>query len=425
MNPEEIQQSPTPKPRFFYGYIVVVAALCIMMVNTGTQSAFGVFFKPMLTDFGWTRTITSSAFSLSMLVSGLSAVVMGRLTDKFGPRLVMTICGLLIGLGYLLMSRISNVWQMYLFYGVIVGVGMGGTFVTLISTVARWFVKRRSMITGIVFIGTGAGALVVPPLATRLILTYDWQTSYIILGVVLLVVVVLASQFLRRDPAKTKQLPYGESKEIEQESKPATDGFSFRDAVYTRQLWQVFAMCICLGFTMFAVMVHIVPHATDLRIPLAGAATIFVVIGAVDIVGRLVMGNAADRIGNRRTFIIGFALMVVALFWLVIAKEKWMFYAFAVAFGFAYSTMGTSISPIAARLFGLRSHGLIYGVAALGGSLGGAVGPLLTGYIFDITGSYEIAFLVCAAIGLVGLMLTVLLRPIRAKTSIQEAPIRL
>ena len=161
-----IRQPHGGKPEFFYGYIVVVAAFLIMVAIFGLYYCFGIFFDPMLLEFGWTRAMTSGAFSLSMVVYGLLNVAVGGLTDRFGPRMVVTICGLLIGLGYLLMSQISAVWQLYLFYGVIIGAGMGGSFIALLSSVARWFVKRRGMMTGIVMAGIGIGTLIGPPVAS-------------------------------------------------------------------------------------------------------------------------------------------------------------------------------------------------------------------------------------------------------------------
>jgi len=234
---QEVRQSPGSEPKFFYGYIVVGAAFFTMVVIFGVYLAFGVFFKPVLTEFGWTRAMTSGAFSLSMVVHGLLGIVMGGLNDRFGPRIVMTLCGFLLGLGYLLMSQIGAVWQLYLFYGLIIGIGMGGSWVPLLSTVARWFATRRSMMTGIVVAGIGIGTLIVPPVANWLISTYDWRTSYIILGSIVLVVVVLAAQFLRRDPAQMGQVPYGGSRGGEQMLKVDTEGFSLREAVYTRQFY--------------------------------------------------------------------------------------------------------------------------------------------------------------------------------------------
>jgi len=405
----EVRQSPGAEPGFFYGYIVVMAALCIFVATYAAYFAFGIFFKPVLTEFGWTRAITSGAFSLSMILLGLLGVVMGGVTDRLGPRAVLTLSGFLLGLGYLLMSQIGAVWQLYLFYGVIIGIGMSGVWVPLMSTVARWFVKRRSMMSGIVLTGTGIGALVGAPVANWLISTYDWRMSYIILGSMVLVVVILAAQFLRRDPARMGQVPYGESKGEDQGLKVGADGFSFREAAYTRQFWLVFVLLFCFGFFMFSVMVHIAPHAIELGISAASAANILATIGGLVIVGRLVLGSAADRIGDRQVFIIGFSLVSAALFWLAPATEVWMLYLFGAIFGFIQGGMGASQSPLVAGLFGVRSHGLILGVTSFGFTLGAAVGPFLTGYIFDVTGSYQVAFLVCASICIVGLVLTVVL----------------
>jgi len=412
MTSQEVGQSPGAGPGFFYGYIVVAAAFCIMVVIWSTFLTFGVFFKPVLSEFGWTRAVTSGAFSLSMVMQGLLGIAMGWLTDRLGPRLVMTICGVLLGLGYLLMSQIGTVWQLYLFYGVIVGIGMSGAWVPLLSTIARWFNKRRSMMTGIVVAGNGVGNLIGPPVASWLISTYDWRMSYIILGSAVLVVIVVAAQFLRRDPAQMGQVPYGEAKGGERGLKLEPEGLSLREAVYTRQFWLFLVMLICLGACVFAVQVHIVSHATDLGISGASAANIFAVSGGLVIAGNFVLGSAGDRIGNRWVFIIGFILLSAALFWLVPAKQMWMLYLSMAVFGFAHGGCGASESPLVAGLFGLRSHGLIFGVAGIGFTAGAAAGPLLTGYVFDVTGSYQLAFIVCAAVGIIGIVLAALLRPV-------------
>jgi len=409
-------QSPGAGPRFFYGYIVVGAALLIMAIMWGAYNSFGIFFKPVLTDFNWTRAIISGALSLSWIVQGLLGIVMGRLTDRFGPRVVLTISGLLVGLGYLLMSQVGAVWQLYLFYGVIIGAGMGGSWVPIVSTVARWFAKRRNLMTGIVLSGVSIGTLIGAPVASRLISAYDWRMSYIVVGGIVLVVGVLAAQFLRRDPTQANQGPYSGSEGEKQEPVSETHSLSLREAVHTQQFWLASGMFFCLGFCVYTIMAHIVLHANGLGISPTSAADILATIGGLSIVGRIVLGSAADRFGNRRVFIIGFILMAATLFWLVPAKEAWELYLFAAVFGLAFGGCITSESPLVARLFGLSSHGLILGVVnLLGFTLGAAVGPLIAGYIFDMTSSYQLAFIVTAATGVVGLILTVLLKPIEKR----------
>lgn len=399
------------KPRFFYGYIVVIAAFFIFVVSWATYNSFGVFFNPLLEEFGWNRAVTSGAFSLSMFIYGVLGIVVGALNDRFGPRVVLTFCGILLGLGYLLMSQISALWQLYLFWGVIIGIGMSGVWVPLLSTVAKWFDKRRTLMTGIVIAGLGIGGLIGPPLISRLIATYGWPLSCIVLGIAVLLFVVIATQFLKRDPTQMRQLPEGESEGKYQTAKSVTNSFSFKEAVKTTQFWIVFGMFFCYGFGTYAIVVHIVQHAIDLKISPVSAANILAARGAMVILGNYILGALADRVGNRQIYIIGFVMMSAALLWLSLAEKEWMLYLFIVVAGFVSGGMGASESPLTARLFGISSHGLIYGVVHVGFTIGAAAGPFITGYIFDLTGDYQSAFLTCAAFGIIGLILTVILRP--------------
>ncbi len=305
---KEVSQTPEKARSFFYGYFVIVVAFFIMLVGYGLYTVFGVFFDPLINEFGWTRATTSGAFSLSMILSGVLGVVMGGLNDRFGPRIVLTVCGCFLGIGFLLMSQVGSVWQLYLFYGVIVGIGVSGIWVPLLSSVARWFVKKRSLMTGIVIAGTGIGGLVEPPVVSRLISAYDWRVSYIILGVVILLVVVLASQFMRRDPSRMGQLPYGGDKGEEPALKSVAEGFSLREAAPTQQFWLVLSIFFCFGFALFAYMVHIVPHAIELGISPVSASNILATMGGMTVVGNFVRGKLSDRIGNRRLSIIGLSL---------------------------------------------------------------------------------------------------------------------
>ncbi len=382
-----------------------------MVVMWGTFNTFGVFFKPLLTDFGWTRAMTSGAFSLSSIVFGFLNIVAGRLTDRFGPRMIMIAFGFFLGLGYLLMSQISAIWQLYLFYGVLVGIGMGGSIVPLASTIARWFVRRRAMMTGIIFAGMGLGTTIMPPVANRLISTYGWQTSYIIVGIMALVLIISAAQFLRRDPSQMGQLPYGASEVREESLKSGVRGFSLREAIHTRQFWLLSAMYFCFLFCGVSITVHIIVHAIGQGVSATIAANTLAVIGGASIASMVVMGNAADRIGIRSGFIIAFILMSVALFCLLGAKGVWMLFLSAAIFGLAYGSLQVLFSPLVAELFGLSSHGVILGIAAFAGNIGAAVGPVLAGRIFDITTSYNLAFLTCGGVGIIGLILTLLLRP--------------
>ena len=216
--------------------------------------------------------------------------------------------------------------------------------------------------TGIVVTGMGIGTLIGAPVANWLISAYDWRTAYIILGSTVLAVIVLVAQLLKRDPTQVGQLPYGENGGEGHGLGLETPGFSLKEAIHTKQLWLVSSMFFCFGFSALAIIVHIAPHVTELGISATTAANIMAAFGGASIVGMVAMGSTADRIGNRRAFIVGFILISAVLLWLIPATQVWMLYLFATVFGLAFGTIAASESPLVAALFGLRSHGLIMGV---------------------------------------------------------------
>jgi MFS family permease len=344
------------------------------------------------------------------------AIVMGGLTDRLGPRLVVTFCGFCFGLGYLLMSLVHSVWQLYLFYGIIVGTGMSGLWIPILSPIVRWFAGRRSLMTGIVISGLTVGQLIGPLVISRLIAAHGWRLACIFMGGVVMVMIVLLAQFLRRNPGRAAPLPGGPGEPAGREPKPGGGDFILGEAVRTRQFWLVAAIFFCVGFAAFSFAVHIVPNAIKLGISAVTAANILAINGGIGIIGNFVLGGIiGDRIGNWKAFLIGAVLMAAALFWLVPAREVWMLYMIALILGIGLGGVGTSESPLIAGLFGLSSHGLIYGVAGLTWTFGGAVGPVVVGYLCDVLGNYQLAFLLCAVVAVIGLGLLMTLRPTKKR----------
>jgi MFS family permease len=395
----------------FYGYVIVILTLVIMIAMWASYYSFGVFFKPLLSEFGWSRAVTSGAFSLTMLIQGLLGAVTGRLTDRIGPRVVMTVCGIIVGLGYLLMPLTQTVAHYYLFYGVIVGIGMGGCWVPPLSIVARWFARRRSTMTGIVAAGTGIGAIIAAPLANYIISLYDWRISYIIVGATTLVVIVIASQFLKRDPIDMGQVPYGQD-ELNPDHN-SSSGMSLVTAMRTSQFWLFFISLVFFGIMMFALMFHLIPHASDIGISPAAAANVMAVLGVLVIAGRIFLGAAGDRFNNRLVFALSFVGLALIMFWLAIITELWQLFIFAALFGFLQGGCGVQESPLTAKLFGIKSHGVILGTVSIGFTLGGTIGPILAGYLFDISGNYQTAFIVFGVAGMLAFALALLLKPVK------------
>jgi len=156
----------TGKKRLFYGYVIVAASFAIMTVAWGSNRSFGVFLDPMLEDFHWKRASISGAFTLNVIIMGFMAFVMGNLTNRFGPRIVLTCSGLLLGAGYILVSQVDNIWQFYLAYSIMPGVGMSGILVPLMSVVTLWFEKRRALMAGVLSAGPALGIVTMPPAFT-------------------------------------------------------------------------------------------------------------------------------------------------------------------------------------------------------------------------------------------------------------------
>jgi len=404
--------SPKYTSRFYYGYIIIVLGFIIHLITFSLIDSYGVFINPWNDDFGWSRAAISWAMSVCFIVMGVISMLMGIITDKYGPRIALSICALCLGAGLLLISRMQALWELYLYFGVIFGIGMSGIWAPLLSLISRWFVKRRGLITGIVISGGGLGAVIGPLVITNLIDAYTWRNSALILGIIVLVVIFLAAQFLKRDPSQIGLKPLGH--EQDQHAESTTKGLTLKEAIKTAKFWIIFSMLFCLAFYTFSVLVHIVPHAIELNIPAFSAAIILSSIGAAGIAGNWVMGPICDRIGPKKVYIISFALMSASLFWVVLSGDVWwMLITFAIVFGFNHGGVATAQAPLLARIFGLRAHGSIYSVVLFGFTIGGATGQLLSGYVFDITGSYQAAFILSAVIGIVGIILSVILRPTR------------
>jgi MFS family permease len=404
------------KARYFYGYNIVAAGFTIQALCIGAMFAYGVFFKELQAEFGWSRTTIAGASSLAFLIMGAVGILAGRLNDRIGPRVLIVVSAGFLGLGYLLMSRLQSPWQLYLMYGVLAGIGFSTHDVITLSTVARWFVIRRGVMSGIVKVGTGSGQLLGPMIATLLLSVFGWRNSNLIIGTVILVALVAAGQVMRRDPQGMGLLPDGGSGMTGGGTAAAGEqGFSLKEAVRMKQFWIIcmaeFVVLCCL----LTVVVHIVPYARDLGLAPVYAAGVLSTIGGVSILGRVVMGAANDRIGGRHALIICLIVLFCSFIWLQLVTEAWMLFLFAVIYGFAHGGFFTVVSPMVAELFGTGSHGLLFGIILFSGTLGGAVGPLMAGRAFDVTGSYRMVFLVLCGLTLIGFVLMILLRPIGAR----------
>lgn len=397
-------------------YKYVIAAICfgIQAIGIGLFVSYGVFINPLLEDFGWSRAAVSGASSLGFFLMGLLGILVGRLNDKVGPRKVMLVTSSLIGLGFFLTSRTETLWQLYLFYGFIVGIGLSSIDVIALSTTARWFTYRRGIVTGLVKVGTGAGQLIVPMTASLLITAYGWRTAFSVIGLSGMVLLIFISRFLRRDPEQMgfTSAPPDTGKQGVTIEKGID--LTFGQAIRTHQFWLLFAINFAVVYCLLIILVHIVPFARDMGVSPTKAAVAISTIGGVSMLGRFATGIFIDRFNSRLTMILCFLLLIATLVWLQITDELWMIYLFAACYGIAHGGFFTSISPIVAEYFGIGAHGILFGAIVFSGCFGGSVGPILAGYIFDVTGSYSPAFWLSTGVAIAGLGLILLLKPIKA-----------
>ena len=404
-------------PRLFYGYIVAGAGFITWFIGWGAYAlCFGVFFKPLLTEFHWTRAETSLAYSLSLFIQASLGIVMGWLTDRLGPRFVVAFFGSFLGWAFLLISRMETLWQFIVFYGLVGGIGASVLNIPIMATISRWFVKRRGLMTGIVQAGAGIGGFLLAPLSGWLILHYGWRTASIILGAATAALMILAGLFLIRDPGDIGLSPDGLGPKIpqgagsfnkaRQPSSPFT-GRMFKTAPF----WMLAIVFASFGYFRSTFTAHTAAHVQDLGFSLSDGAHILAVIALASIIGRIGMGRLGDIIGTRRTVIASFALSSLVILWLILSGRLWQLYVFGIVYGFGWGAIAVLRFAITAEVFGLASVGFIMGILGFCESLAATFSSYFGGFLFDRSGSYKTAFIVCTAVSVLGLVMSWRLKP--------------
>lgn len=397
----------------FRGWIVVGGAFLVLFVAYGAQYSFGVFFSALLEEFHWSRASLSGAFSLYAALYCVFGFPAGRLTDLWGPRVVIAAGGLFLGVAFAGMALVSELWQPYVLYGLVAALGMGTAYVPCNTTVVKWFVARRGLAVGIASSGGSVGTFVLPPLAQSLVSALGWRRAYLVFGVAAFVVLGLVARVMRRDPESLGLHPDGA------DTPPAVTGieetpWALRRAMRSRAFWMVGATFTATWIPVFIPLVHIVPFTRDLGYsPLTGAWVVSTLgIGAV--AGRLVMGGVSDRIGRKPAVGIAMALQAVAfLGFLAAGRGLPVLFATALVFGYSYGAISTLFPAVVGDLFGRAQAGALVGfLFAVAGAMAGW-GPLIAGAIYDATGGYALTWGLAAAMNLVALVLLALSRPPR------------
>jgi MFS family permease len=398
--------------KVFYGWIVVATFCVTGTAIWGIRFSFGVFFKSLESEFELSRAATSAIFSVMMVLGGIFTIVGGWALDRYGPRVVFLLMGIITGLGLLLTGQNGALWQIFLTYSLMLAIGTSAIYVTVMSTVSRWFNKKRGLALGIASFGAGLGPLIAAPFATYLISTFDWRTAFMVIGAIVLVVVIPLSRLLRRDPQEIGLLPDGAKSPpiLNQNVSAAANYLSVRQSFGTRSFWIVFSIFFFYAVTIFIILTHLVPHVTDLGFSAADAASVLSIAGGATLAGRILLGVASDRLGRKTAAILCTLIHAVGLLWLLWADEMWMFYLYALVFGLAWGGMGPATAAIIGETFGLGRMGAILGILDSGFNIGAAVGPIVGGVIYDLNRDYSLSFMLGIVLMLVITVLFVFIR---------------
>jgi len=394
----------------FYGWFVVIACSFVTMSLGETMWSFGVFFKPLENEFGWSRRLISSGYTAFLLGYSLSAVIAGRLTDRYSPRSILLACGILAGVGMSLCSRVQSVNEFRLFLFVS-GLGAGSTWSVPIATVQRWFYgrERAGLALSIVVAGVGVGALVFAPLINYLIQNYGWRKTYLIIGILFLILIVSSSLVVGRKPPNVQSPP---NKEKGIHAQAAMQDPTLL-SLLTHPSFIIVALSTCIAIFIFQILsVHFVAYATDLGNTSTVAAAAVGLMGALSIPSRLLGGAVSDRIGWKVTFVGSHFGLALTMTWLLFSRVEWMLYGFALLYGLFWGIRTTALAGLLGNFFGMRSLGTLMGIISATGQTSAAFVPYIAGYVFDRVGSYTMVFAVLAVLMLfVSLLATTLKKP--------------
>ena len=410
------QLKKTPQTRgLFYGWYIVASAFIILFFNAGSRFSFGIMFKPMIADFGWSRSSLSLVGFVSMALYAVSLIVAGRLYDRYGPKWVICISTVLLSTGFMLTAFINSLWQFFVFYGVVAALGLGGPSVSLMAAItSKWFERLRGMAISIALMGSSVGQFTLIPLVTIITLRHGWRVSYFSIGLVMLVVnIILAVFVMRGDPDDLGWRPFGSKRKKggggvqHGASGTGLRDLGLRDAMRTRSLWLFSTVMFVCGSGDFLVAYHLIPLVTDHGISPVTAGNMLAWFGLMSLAGLLVAGRVADLIGNKipiaLTFLLRFFLFLLILRYQTLGS----FYVFALLFGFTLLITAPLNATLMGRLYGFSHVGLITGFITTIHHVGGGFWVWMGGWIFDRTGSYQLAFALSAIMALVAFFSTI------------------
>lgn len=387
-----------------YGRWTIVVGAIIIQICLGAVYAFSVLVPPLEGEFHWSRIETSPAFTIALLVFALSMIPAGKLQDKRGPRLVAALGGILLGLSMILSSFTNSLTWLYISYGLIGGLGIGFAYGAPIATCVKWFPDKRGLITGLAVFGFGAGSIIFAPLWTFLIEATDWRITFLITGILFLLLILPSAQILKNPPQGFRPANW----------KPTAKAQSIKDFSPSEMLKTITFFLIWASYwfgTTAGLMV--IGHAKTASMELAGldgvqASLVVSLLGLFNASGRILWGFLGDKYGREKILSLIFAVCCGALFIASSIYEAVVFVLGIILVGLSFGGFLAIYPALTSDYYGTKNLGVNYGIIFTAYGAGGILGPIMAGYFRTYANSYVPSFYVAGTLALIGIILACL-----------------
>ena len=402
--------SPTRRPVFF-GWYVVAASVFVGFAAVGARNGFGAFVTPMTEEFEWNRLTISFAAGLGILLNGIIQPFMGQVFDRTGGRKLIMASVLMLGLVTISLYWTFNFLFFVFVFGILASVAQSGLSLTNTSALlSRWFVRLRGTVIGINSTALSLGGLVMVPLAVYLMDAAGWRIAWVGLGGVVLLSLPLTWMFIRENPGQMNLRPDGDDEPSEGAGARRPDrtpgpleATSWRESLRSWPFWQMSGAYFVCGATTFVLSIHFIPYAEDRGMDRGTAALIFAVMSGLNIVGATSAGFLSDKIGGTKNWLtlvytmrgLAYLLLLVTPLIGLSTAGLWIFAAIA---GFSWIATLPLTSSLTAEVYGLRAMGTISGITFMFHQIGGFCSVMLSGWLYDVTGSYTLPFAIIGSL---------------------------
>ena len=418
----------------FYGWYVLAASFFTLFLATGSRNGFGVFIIPMTDDLGWSRGSISAAIAIGWFVNGVSQPFIGRIYDRYGGRMVISVSLLILGSCTVLLSQVNSLWSLILIYGFLMSIAGGGaSLVTIHAVLAKWFYRKRGMALSIGTAGASAGSMILAPFATYLILLAGWRMTWGVLGILILALgVPLALLLIRNDPADVGETPDGERAPTATEGDGRASATAerrgplevdnWRDSYKSPPIWQLSGAYFVCGMTTAIISAHYVPFAIDRGASPGTAALAFGLMTGLNVLGVIGVGIISDRLGRKNLLAGIYALRGLAYVMLILAPGTLGIWGFAVIAGFSWIATAPLTSSLTADIYGLRTMGTLNGMSTFAHQMGGALSILMGGLLYDVFGAYDVPFAIAGVMLIGASLVSISIREKKYSSRYQPVP---